>query len=47
MQGRYDEAVEQLQHALRLSPNDSEIQGDLRQVLAARAGASQRSKAVK
>jgi tetratricopeptide (TPR) repeat protein len=43
-QGRYDEAVEQLQQALRLSPNDSQIQDDLRQVLAGRSGSKRRGK---
>jgi protein O-mannosyl-transferase len=37
-QGRYDEAVDQLRHALRLDPNDTAIQDDLATVLAARAG---------
>jgi protein O-mannosyl-transferase len=42
LQGQYDEAVEQLQQALRLSPNDRDIQDDLRQVLAARAGSKRK-----
>jgi tetratricopeptide (TPR) repeat protein len=43
MQGQYDEAVDQFQRA-RLAPNDSEIQDDLRQVLAVRSGAKRTSK---
>jgi len=42
LQGQYDEAVEQLQQALRLSPNNRDIQDDLRQVLAARSGSKRR-----
>ena len=42
-QGRYDDAVQQLQRALQLVPDDVEIQNDLREVLAVRS-ASTRSR---
>jgi tetratricopeptide (TPR) repeat protein len=37
LQGRYDEAVDALTQAARLSPDDGQIQDDLRQALAARS----------
>jgi Flp pilus assembly protein TadD len=37
LQGRYDEAVEELKQAAGLSPNDRQIQDDLRQALAVRS----------
>ena len=47
LQGRYDEAVQELEQALRLSPNDAQIQDDLKQVRAARADSKRSGKAVK
>jgi hypothetical protein len=41
------EAVEQLRHALRLRPNDKEIQDNLSIVLALRSGSKGRPQAVK
>jgi tetratricopeptide (TPR) repeat protein len=47
LQGRYDEAVDHLQQALNLTPNDRAIQDDLRQVLAVRAESDRSGKRVK
>lgn len=44
IQGRFDEALDALKSALRLSPDDNDFQDDLRTVLAARARAQDRPK---
>jgi Flp pilus assembly protein TadD len=47
LQGRYEEAVDELQRAVHLSPNDPQLQDDLRQTLAVRSASKRTRTAVR
>ena len=47
LQGRYDEAVAELEQAARLSPNDGQIQDDLQQALSVRSESKRTRTAVR